>query len=190
MSCWHPLYGGAQFQIKNFVEFCTCEKLSRRALPLPSGYSSRKHHVPLSPESPILQSNSVGAMMHPLKSMGNHFAMAEEKPHYHGHRKRLKERYLKTGLNALEDYEVLELLLTHSQPRRDVKPAAKNLLKTFGGLKEVLEADIQASSPDEVRIDKAKTLVQRLMTELGMPIAEAKTLLGVGEKESFTKLFK
>jgi DNA repair protein RadC len=67
--------------------------------------------------------------------------MAEEKLHYHGHRKRLKERYVKTGLHALEDYEVLELLLIHSQPRRDVKPAAKALLTTFGGLKEVLEAD-------------------------------------------------
>jgi DNA repair protein RadC len=67
--------------------------------------------------------------------------MAEEKPHYLGHRKRLKEKYLRAGLGALEDYEALEILLMHSHARKDVKPEAKALLKRFGGLKEVLEAD-------------------------------------------------
>ena len=62
--------------------------------------------------------------------------------------------------------------------------------KVFDIYKEVLQSDIQASSAEEVKIDKAKTLVQRILTETGMPITEAKILLGVGEKESFTKLFK
>jgi DNA repair protein RadC len=93
--------------------------------------------------------------------------MAEEKPHYHGHRKRLKDRYLKTGLDALEDYEVLELLLTHSQPRRDVKPAAKNLLKTFGGLKEVLEADSNDLTQVE-GIGPGAALLIRLVKDLAV----------------------
>jgi len=72
--------------------------------------------------------------------------MNQEKPHYYGHRKRLKEKYLKSGLTSMEDYEVLELLLIHSQPRKDVKPAAKALLNTFGSLKKVMDADLDELS--------------------------------------------
>ena len=49
-----------------------------------------------------------------------------------GHRKRIKERFLKTDGQNLEDYELLELLLTYAIPRIDVKPLAKTLLIKFG----------------------------------------------------------
>ena len=68
--------------------------------------------------------------------------MNPEKPHYHKHRKRLKERFTKAGLDAFQDYEVLELLLTYAIPRKDVKPLAKNLLNRFGGLKNILDASL------------------------------------------------
>lgn len=55
-----------------------------------------------------------------------------------GHRRRLKEKYLSGGFS--HDYELLELLLTYSVPRRDVKPAAKNLLARFGSVEGVLKA--------------------------------------------------
>lgn len=57
-----------------------------------------------------------------------------------GHRKRLKERFGNAALQGFHDYEIMELLLTYAIPRRDVKPAAKGLLKRFGGLKGVFDA--------------------------------------------------
>lgn len=65
----------------------------------------------------------------------------ESKPHYIDHRKRLRNRFMQQGLEALYDYEVIEILLTFAIPRRDVKPIAKNLLKKFGSLKAIFEAD-------------------------------------------------
>ncbi len=66
--------------------------------------------------------------------------MDGEKPHYTGHRQRLKQKYRTRGPGALEDYEALELLLFHAVPRGDVKPTAKELIRKFGGLKGVMEA--------------------------------------------------
>ncbi len=63
----------------------------------------------------------------------------EPKPHYHGHRQRLRDRFL-TGEGGLPDYELLELLLFFSIPRRDVKPLAKQLIERFGSLGGVLAA--------------------------------------------------
>lgn len=64
----------------------------------------------------------------------------ERQPHYHGHRQRLRTRYLEAGAPALQDYELLELLLFPAIPRRDVKPVAKQLLRTFGSLWQVANA--------------------------------------------------
>ena len=62
------------------------------------------------------------------------------KPHYAGHRDRLRERALAGGLAALPDYELLELYLFQWIPRGDVKPLAKQLLARFGSLAGVLGA--------------------------------------------------
>src|ERR1043166_4891287 len=64
----------------------------------------------------------------------------EDKPHYLGHRQRLKDRLLENGDAALQDYELLELLLFAAIPQRDVKPLAKDLLHRFKSLKGVLHA--------------------------------------------------
>ena len=64
----------------------------------------------------------------------------EEKPHYLGHRDRLRERFSSAGHTALPDYELLELLLFRLIPRADTKPVAKALLARFGTLAEVLGA--------------------------------------------------
>lgn len=58
-----------------------------------------------------------------------------------GHRERLRTRFLEAGATALADYELLELLLMQSIPRKDVKPLAKDLIKHFGSLTKVLDAD-------------------------------------------------
>lgn len=62
-------------------------------------------------------------------------------PHFHGHRQRLKDRFLKTGGDQLADYELLELLLFQALPRRDVKPLAKDLLDRFGSFAGVATAE-------------------------------------------------
>ena len=54
--------------------------------------------------------------------------------HRHGHRHRLRDRFARAGREALEDYELLELLLFRSIPQRDVKPLAKELLARFGSV--------------------------------------------------------
>lgn len=64
-----------------------------------------------------------------------------EKPHYLGHRQRLKDRFLKSGAEAMQDYELLELLLFLAVPRRDVKPLAKDLINKFGSFSEVISAE-------------------------------------------------
>jgi DNA repair protein RadC len=63
-----------------------------------------------------------------------------DKPHYLGHRERLRERFSVAGHAALPDYELLELLLFRLIPRSDTKPVAKALLARFGTLAEVLGA--------------------------------------------------
>ncbi len=66
--------------------------------------------------------------------------MSEEPAHYHGHRERLRKRFLEAGDEALADYELIELILFRAIPRRDVKPLAKDLLKKFGSFAEVVAA--------------------------------------------------
>jgi DNA repair protein RadC len=61
-------------------------------------------------------------------------------PHYHGHRERLRARFMEAGAQALADYEMLELVLFRAVPRRDVKPLAKDLLQRFGSFAEVISA--------------------------------------------------
>ena len=64
-----------------------------------------------------------------------------EKPHHLEHRKRLRTRFLKDMGAHMEDYELLELLLCQTIPRRDVKPLAKSLITKFGSFGGVLSAD-------------------------------------------------
>ena len=67
-------------------------------------------------------------------------------PDFHGHRDRLRQRFLNGGGDALPDYELLELLLFSALPRRDTKPLAKQLIKEFGSFAEVI-----AAPPDRLR---------------------------------------
>src|SRR3990167_1415211 len=62
------------------------------------------------------------------------------KPHYYGHRQRLRERFLKSGLDSFHDYEAVELLLTLAIPQKDVKVPAKLAIERFKSLRGVLDA--------------------------------------------------
>ncbi len=60
--------------------------------------------------------------------------------HYLGHRKRLRERFNFIGSHSLQEYEIVELLLTYVLPQKDVKPIAKELLNKFGSIKGIFDA--------------------------------------------------
>jgi len=59
---------------------------------------------------------------------------------HQGHRKRLREKFLHSGLSGFHDYEIVELLLSLGTPRKDCKQAAKEAIKRFQTLRGVLEA--------------------------------------------------
>lgn len=65
---------------------------------------------------------------------------SNKEKHYLGHRKRLRERFNKIGAHSLQEYELLELLLTYVLPQRDVKPIAKELINRFGSIKGIFDA--------------------------------------------------
>ncbi len=66
--------------------------------------------------------------------------LSEPSAHYLGHRKRLRDRFLAAGADALADYELLEMILFGARPRGDMKPLAKQLLRRFGSFPEVIAA--------------------------------------------------
>ncbi len=67
-----------------------------------------------------------------------------KKPHYHGHRERLRERFQKDGPKSLPDYGLLELILFGALRRGDIKPLAKRLIEQFDTLAGVLSVDVDA----------------------------------------------
>ena len=99
--------------------------------------------------------------------------MAKEKQqkiadhHYKGHRDRLRQRFLNGGAEALQDYEMLELIIFLAIPRRDVKPMAKDLIKKFGDLSGVLSADRDLLS-------EVKGISENVVTELKIVESAAK----------------
>jgi DNA repair protein RadC len=97
---------------------------------------------------------------------------AAAKPHYHGHRERLRQRLLRGGTDPLDDYELLELVLQAAQTRRDTKPIAKALLARFGSLGGVLAAPPEAlraiagmGEVSAVQIKATHAVVTRMLRE-------------------------
>ena len=62
------------------------------------------------------------------------------KDHNRNHRQRLRSRFMRAGKQALQDYELLELIMFRAIPRRDIKPLAKTLLAEFGDFNRVISA--------------------------------------------------
>ena len=92
-----------------------------------------------------------------------------DKPHYTGHRKRLKDRFRRGGVDALADYELLELLLYSAIPRRDVKPLAKDLITHFGSFTEVI-----STSPE--RLTEVSGVGETVITALKLVEAAAQKM--------------
>lgn len=105
---------------------------------------------------------------------------AKPKDHRHGHRARLRDRFLKGGPDGMADYELLELLLFLGIPRRDVKPLAKQLIERFGTYAAVLSAEVETlrsiSGLGETAIAAIKT-VQASALRLAQEQARHKPVL-------------
>lgn len=66
-----------------------------------------------------------------------------QKADHSGHRARLREKYVKFGIEALAPHEIIEMLLFNAVPYRNTNDIAKHLLDRFGSLSEVLDAPIE-----------------------------------------------
>ncbi|NJM29649.1 MAG: DNA repair protein RadC [Rhizobiales bacterium] len=101
------------------------------------------------------------------------FEDAGQKPHYLGHRERLRERFLEGGADALPDYELLEMVLFRSFKRGDTKGMAKELLAKFGSFAEVISA-----TPE--RLKEVDGIGEATITELKVVQAAALRLMKGG----------
>jgi len=102
--------------------------------------------------------------------MTGYFSDGEERPHFHGHRERLRARLLERGADSLADYELMELVLFAAIPQRDVKPLAKELIDRFGSF-----ADVIAAPPE--RLKELKWLKESAVAQLKIVDAAAVRLL-------------
>ena len=69
---------------------------------------------------------------------GRTAGVSETRPHFYGHRERLRGRFREAGADSVSDYELLELVLFRAIPQRDVKLLAKDLIARFGSFPEVI----------------------------------------------------
>lgn len=90
--------------------------------------------------------------------------------HASGHRERLRARFMRAGIEGVQDYELLELVLFRAIPQRDVKPLAKDLIAAFGGFAEALAAPVE-------RLIEVKGVSENIARELKVVHAAALKLV-------------
>ncbi|MFZ5616432.1 MAG: RadC family protein [Pseudomonadota bacterium] len=96
-------------------------------------------------------------------------------PHASGHRDRLRERFRRAGVEAVADYELLELILFRAIPRRDVKPLAKDIIKAFGGLAPALAAPVERLT--EIKgVSENVALEMKIVHAASLKLAQARVL--------------
>jgi DNA repair protein RadC len=122
------------------------------------------------------------------------------------HRKRLRERFVKGGAEAVPDYELLELVLFRAIPRQDVKPLARRLLDAFGDFNGVLSA-----APDRIagiegagdavavelkiveaaahRLSRARVMGRQVISSWDVLLDYCHTVMSHRETEHFRVLF-
>ena len=82
---------------------------------------------------------------------------------HEGHRGRMKERFLKEGLDSFSDHQVLEMLLFFALPRRDTNEIAHTLIRRFGSLAGVLEAPAELLATVDGIGMHAATLIKSIL---------------------------
>ncbi len=129
-----------------------------------------------------------------------------KKPHFSGHRERLRERFRKGGSDALPDYELLELILFRAVPRRDTKPLAKSLIERFGSFAEVISAnperlkeisgigdnvatEIKLVHAAALRLSQGEIMQRPALSSWTLLIDYCRSSMAFNEKEQFRILF-
>lgn len=87
------------------------------------------------------------------------------KPHYLGHRKRVKEKFLLQDPEHLSDYELLEILLFSTHPRKDTKETAKNLITKYSNIKNLINSDIERLKQDK-QINQNSLILIKIIREI------------------------
>lgn len=131
---------------------------------------------------------------------------AKPPDHRHGHRERLRSRFMTGGQHALPDYELLELVLFRAIPRRDVKPIAKRLIERFGdfngaisaeperlrevdGLGEAAILELKIVEAAAHRLARAKVMKKPVLSSWSKVLAYCKTTMAHLPTEQFRILF-
>jgi DNA repair protein RadC len=129
-----------------------------------------------------------------------------DQKHYEGHRERLKKRFLSDGAERWHDYELLELVLFGSLPRRDTKPLAKQLIARFGSFAEVVSApverlvevegvgratalELKIIAASAQRIAKGGVARRKVLSSWASVIEYCRTSMAFAEREEFRILF-
>lgn len=129
----------------------------------------------------------------------------KEKPHYIGHRQRMRDRVLERGAESLEDYELLEMLLFAGNARADVRPQAKSLIKQFGSFAHVLSASktelkkanvsdasiamLMATRESSLRLLKHEVQEKPMLDNWHVLLDYCRASMGYGKKEQFRIFF-
>ena len=128
------------------------------------------------------------------------------KPHYLGHRERLRRRFREAGPNSLPDYELLELILFRAAPRRDTKPLAKALIARFGTFAEALNApeellrevpgigeaaitELKLVRAAALRLMRGEVLERPVLSSWAQVLDYCRASMGFASKEQFRILF-
>ena len=128
------------------------------------------------------------------------------KPHFLGHRDRLRQRFRDSGGDALPDYELLELILFRALPRRDTKPLAKELIAKFGSFPEVVNApgerlaevsgvgdsvitEMKLIRSAALRLMKGQVMDRPVLDSWSAVLSYCRAAMGFETKEQFRILF-
>ena len=97
-----------------------------------------------------------------------------------GHREKMRQRFLRGGLDAFADHEALELLLYYAIPRKDTNPIAHALMERYGSLSAVLTAPVEDLEKVEGIGESAAVLLKlapQLYRKARLSDAEQETVL-------------
>lgn len=100
-----------------------------------------------------------------------------DNPHS-GHRERLRERFIKNGLDDFQKHNILELLLFHTIPRKDTNEIAHSLIENFGSISGVFDAPIEALTKVKGITENSAVLI-KLIPSIGRVYLSDKSAIGI-----------
>lgn len=157
----------------------------------------------------MFQDHNTGLLTKPLLPANDQAPqkpVKQPKPHYSGHRQRLRQRFTSHGDEVLAEYELLELLLFRTIARADTKPLAKALLNRFGNFAGVLGAeprllqevagcgeavaqDIKLMAACARRLGKSEIMKKDVLDSWNKVITYCMTSMAYENREQFRILF-